>query len=118
MYTCFHQNMVLCLRTVTSFFRAESDRSKTVIREAEEEVTGYAEAMELVFESADDISMTENHIKQLHSILLKYSSKDTLHIVTMLDINRNTVKKHLKELATKNLIRQNGTGKGTWYSPA
>ncbi len=40
------------------------------------------------------------------------------NIVTLLNINRNTVKKHLKELASKNLIRQNGTGKGTWYSPA
>jgi len=39
-------------------------------------------------------------------------------IVTLLDINRNTVKKHLKELVDKNLIRKNGTGKGTWYSPA
>jgi predicted HTH transcriptional regulator len=39
-------------------------------------------------------------------------------IVTLVDINRNTVKKHLKELAAKNLIRQNGAGKGTWYTPA
>ncbi len=36
MHTCFHQHMVLCLRTVTSFVRTESDRCKTVIREAEE----------------------------------------------------------------------------------
>ena len=36
----------------------------------EEEVTGYAEVMNLVFESFDEISVNENHIKQLHSILL------------------------------------------------
>lgn len=45
----------------------------------EEEVAGYAEAMELVFESAEDMSITENLIKQLHGILLKYSSKDIRH---------------------------------------
>jgi Fic family protein len=45
----------------------------------EEEVAGYAEAMELVFESAEDMPITENHIKQLHGILLKYSSKDSRH---------------------------------------
>jgi len=45
----------------------------------EEEVGGYAEAMNLVFESFQEILVTENHIKQLHSILLKYSSKDVRH---------------------------------------
>lgn len=45
----------------------------------EEEVAGYAAAMELIFESHSDITLSENHIKQLHSELLKYSSKDTRH---------------------------------------
>ena len=45
----------------------------------EEEVAGYAEAMNLVFESFADIPVTENQIKQLHQILLRYSSKDTRH---------------------------------------
>jgi len=45
----------------------------------EEEVAGYAEAMNLVFESFQEILVTENHIKQLHSILLKYSLKDVRH---------------------------------------
>ena len=45
----------------------------------EEEVAGYAEAMELVFESYADISLTENHIKQLHGTLLKHASKDQRH---------------------------------------
>ncbi|MCK4604642.1 MAG: Fic family protein, partial [Deltaproteobacteria bacterium] len=45
----------------------------------EEEVVGYAEAMNLVFESFQEIMVAENHIKQLHSILLKYSSKDVRH---------------------------------------
>lgn len=45
----------------------------------EEEVAGYAEVMNIVFESFEDIPLTENYIKQLHKILLKYSSKDTRH---------------------------------------
>ena len=45
----------------------------------EEEVAGYAEAMNLVFESFGEISITENNIKQLHGVLLKFSSKDVRH---------------------------------------
>ena len=45
----------------------------------EEEVAGYAEAMNLVFESYGNISLDENHIKQLHQVLLKHSSKDARH---------------------------------------
>jgi Fic family protein len=45
----------------------------------EEEVAGYAEAMNLIFESHGEIQIDENHIKQLHQILLKYSSKDARH---------------------------------------
>jgi Fic family protein len=45
----------------------------------EEEVAGYAEAMNTIFESWVHIPFTENHIKQLHGIVLKYSSKDTAH---------------------------------------
>jgi Fic family protein len=45
----------------------------------EEEVAGYAEAMELIFESYEKIQSDENHIKQLHQVLLKHSSKDARH---------------------------------------
>ncbi len=45
----------------------------------EQEVAGYAEAMELVFQSWADITITENHVKQLHRDLLKYSAKDSHH---------------------------------------
>jgi Fic family protein len=44
-----------------------------------QEVAGYAEAMELVFSSWADISVTENHIKQLHRDVLKFSEKDAHH---------------------------------------
>ncbi|MFC1595791.1 Fic family protein [Candidatus Margulisiibacteriota bacterium] len=45
----------------------------------EEEVAGYAELMNLIFDSYEEIPLTENYIKQLHGILLKYSSKDVRH---------------------------------------
>lgn len=45
----------------------------------EEEVAGYAEAMNTIYESWEHIPFTENHIKQLHGIVLKYSSRDTAH---------------------------------------
>ncbi len=45
----------------------------------EQEVAGYAEAMELVFRSWADMAVTENHIKQLHRDLLIHSEKDAWH---------------------------------------
>lgn len=45
----------------------------------EQEVAGYAEVMEAVFHSWKDIPITENHIKQLHRDLLRYSEKDERH---------------------------------------
>jgi len=45
----------------------------------EQVVAGYAELMDLVFNSWQDIPLTENHIKQLHQILLQYSEKDDWH---------------------------------------
>jgi Fic family protein len=45
----------------------------------EQEVAGYAETMELVFQSWGEITLTENHVKQLHRDLLRYSEKDAHH---------------------------------------
>lgn len=45
----------------------------------EQEVAGYAEAMDLIFQAWDELSLTENHLKQLHAILLTYSDKDEHH---------------------------------------
>ena len=45
----------------------------------EQEVAGYAELMELVFSSWQEIPFNENHIKQLHQILLRHSKKDVPH---------------------------------------
>ena len=45
----------------------------------EQEVAGYADVMETVFQSWADIPITENHIKQLHRDLLRFSAKDERH---------------------------------------
>ena len=45
----------------------------------EQEVAGYAELMDLVFSSWQDIPFNENHIKQLHQTLLRHSEKDERH---------------------------------------
>jgi Fic family protein len=45
----------------------------------EQEVAGYAEAMETVFAHWSEIDLTENHIRQLHRDLLKHSTKDERH---------------------------------------
>ncbi len=45
----------------------------------EQEVAGYAEVMDLVFEAWSDLTLTENHLKQLHGILLKNVEKDERH---------------------------------------
>lgn len=45
----------------------------------EQEVAGYAEAMDLVFDAHADLRLTENHIRQLHQTLLRHSAKDERH---------------------------------------
>ena len=45
----------------------------------EQEVAGYGEATKLVFDSWREIPFTENYIKQLHGILLKFSPRDEHH---------------------------------------
>ncbi|MBX3402496.1 MAG: Fic family protein [Phycisphaeraceae bacterium] len=45
----------------------------------EQEVAGYALVMETVFSSHAFIPISENHIRQLHALLLRYSAKDERH---------------------------------------
>jgi len=45
----------------------------------EQEVVGYAQLMETVFSSWAEITVTENHFKQLHRDLLLFSDKDERH---------------------------------------
>ncbi|MFH0702853.1 MAG: Fic family protein, partial [bacterium] len=45
----------------------------------EEEIAGYANLMDTIFEDWEVIPFNENYIKQLHKILLQYSIKDEKH---------------------------------------
>lgn len=45
----------------------------------EQEVAGYAEAMDAVLAGHDSMAITESLIKRLHSMLLRYSEKDGRH---------------------------------------
>jgi len=45
----------------------------------EQEVAGYADVMETIFIHWGDITLTENHIRQLHRDLLMHSGKDERH---------------------------------------
>jgi Fic family protein len=52
---------------------------KSLATRDEQEVAGYAELMDLVFSSWQHIPFSENHVKQLHQVLLRYSEKDSWH---------------------------------------
>lgn len=62
------------IATLLSGLRIQEFKSRD-----EEEVAGYAAAMDTVFESFEHIPVTENHIRQLHRTLLQFSSKDERH---------------------------------------
>ena len=62
------------VETLLSKVRRKSFKSRD-----EEKVVGYPDAMDLILENFEDLKLMENHIKQLHAILLKHSSKDIRH---------------------------------------
>lgn len=45
----------------------------------EEEVRGYGELLSVIYESHRELALTENHVKQLHGILLRHAVKDERH---------------------------------------
>jgi len=62
------------VETLLSGLKTKSFQSRD-----EQEVAGYAEAMDLVFQAWEDMQITENHIRQLHQTLLRHSTKDERH---------------------------------------
>ena len=56
----------------------EIDISKLEDRDSQE-VVGYFEAFDIISESFASIEITENSLKNLHNILMKYSKKDEWH---------------------------------------
>lgn len=62
------------VETILSNIRQQSFATRD-----EQEVAGYADLMENIFDNYEIIPFTENYIKQLHKILLSYSAKDENH---------------------------------------
>lgn len=54
------------------------DISKLEDRDSQE-VAGYSNVMNLISESTDEIEISESNIKNLHNMLMKFSSKDEWH---------------------------------------
>jgi len=54
------------------------DITKLTDRDSQE-VAGYFEALDLISESYENISVTESHIKSLHNSLMRFSDKDKWH---------------------------------------
>ena len=54
-------------------------RKQSFATRDEQEVAGYASLMDTIFEDWEVIPFSENYIKQLHKILLQYSTKDERH---------------------------------------
>ncbi len=57
----------------------------------EQEVAGYADVMDTIFQASPDIPVTENNLKQLHRDLLRYSQKDERHRGEYKKLSNNVV---------------------------
>lgn len=88
-----HLKSIATIRSVGASTRIEGskmtdDEVETLIKKLEvskleerdaQEVAGYYEALDIISESFRDIDISENNLKMLHNILMKYSEKDAWH---------------------------------------
>ena len=66
----------------------------------QQEVVGYYDVLEIIYESFFDISISKNYIQQLHQRLLKYSTKDDRHRGNY----KNLSKKKYMVISDRNLL--------------
>ncbi|MBC7790178.1 MAG: Fic family protein [Anaerolineae bacterium] len=59
---------------VLSGLQADSFRARD-----QAEVRGYGDLMAIIYQSHSDLPLTENHLKQLHTALLRHSERDERH---------------------------------------
>lgn len=57
----------------------------------EQEVIGYYDVLELIYDNFTNIKLSESYIKQLHQMLLKYSNKDERHRGTYKSLSNKVV---------------------------
>lgn len=60
----------------------------------EEEVRGYGQLLSIIYESHAELPLTENHIKQLHGILLRHTAKDERHRGEYKKVSNDVVASH------------------------
>ena len=74
----------------------------------EQEVIGYYNTLEIIYENYKNIHLTENYIKQLHQKLLKHSDKDTRHRGQYKSLSNKVVANYPGRKTKKMKIFQNG----------
>ena len=73
--------------------------SESFLNRDKQEVLGYKNLLDEIFQSFEHIDLTENFIKQLHKILLSHSEKDEFHLGNYKKFENNVVaKKNGKEI--------------------
>ncbi len=60
----------------------------------EAEVLGYGDLIAVIYSSHADLPLTENHVKQLHGILLRHSGKDERHRGEYKKLTNDVVARH------------------------
>lgn len=60
----------------------------------EDEVRGYGELLSLIYESHAHLPLTENHIRQLHSILLGHTARDERHRGEFKKVSNDVIGSH------------------------
>lgn len=60
----------------------------------EDEVRGYGELLTTIYESHAELPLTENHVKQLHNILLRNTTKDERHRGEYKKVSNDVVASH------------------------
>ena len=77
-YTAHYDHTVIDIDAEIEKLFSAIDKKSFKSRD-EEEVAGYADLINTIFDNYQDIPLSENYIKQLHQILLRYSSKNERH---------------------------------------
>jgi Fic family protein len=71
----------------------EGIQSESFRARDEAEVKGYAELLTLIYESHAEIPLNENHVKQLHRVLLGHAEKDEWHRGEYKKLSNDVVRK-------------------------
>jgi Fic family protein len=80
------------------------------LRHQKQRLEGKLEREKLLFGQLPELSL------QILELVKSRGRITVKEVVTLTNANRSTIKRHLETLVEKNYLKQNGIGKGTWYS--